>query len=176
MADHVAFGKMPKQPIEMTDPQREAMVGALIDALWTDPAARAEAADYYLRQDRGLPVEPIDSAFRLIARGAAGPSDGAATDEAGSSSGLRKAGMEPTAPASEGEDDGKSWGLLERSLLIDQASFTPSFAAATALEALRVCRARPAKGEGRHLGGAGKIQQCLEQAMSPDLLIRGRVH
>lgn len=155
MTDHVAFGKMPKQPVEMTAPQREAMVGALFDSLWIDPAARTEAADYYLRQDRGLPVEPIDSAFRLIARGA---------------------GLEPAAPAADGEDDGKSWGLLERSLLIDQASFTPSFAAATALEALRVCRALPTTGEGGHLRGAGTIQRCLEQAMSADLLIRGRIH
>jgi len=185
MADHVAYGKMPKLPVEMTAAQRDALVGALIEDLWTDPAARAEAADYYLHQDRGLPVEPIDSAFRLIQRAAGSP---AADTDSGDKAGRASAGSADggvavatgadgdAGPASPEADDGKSWGLLERGLWIDQASFTPSFAAAVALEALRVCGGSPAGGERGHRGGADTMESCVEQATAPDLLVRGRVH
>jgi hypothetical protein len=151
MTDHVAYGKMPKLPIEMTPSQRDALVTALIEHLWSDPAARAEASEYYLRQDRGLPVEPVDSAFRAIRRAAGVDDDGA-----------------DGAPSS-----GPSWGLLERGLWIDQASFTPAFAIAIALEALRVCNA---PGEGGHRRGAGGDEQCLSRAIAPEGLVRGRVH
>jgi hypothetical protein len=154
MTDHVAYGKMPRLPVEMTQVERHAMVGSLIDHLWADPAARAEATEYYQRQDRGLPVEPIDSAFRMVDR-----SSGDTLPAADSGADRDTAVQSP------------SWGLLERGLWIDQASFTPGFAAAIGLEALRVCRT----GDGRHRVDAGQTERCLEKATDPRPLIRGRL-
>ena len=145
MTDHVAFGKMPKLPVEMTPAQRDALVATLIDHLWADPAARAEAGAYYRRQDRALPVQPVDSAFRMI---------------------QRAAGVAADATAAPG------WGLLERGLWIDQASFTPGFAAVIGLEALRACMT----GDARHRSDAGATERCLESATNPDRLVRGRIH
>jgi hypothetical protein len=65
MADRVAFGMMPKdQPLD--PPVREDLVGRLIDALWTDPAARIEARRYYLGRSHGLPAHQIDNALYAI--------------------------------------------------------------------------------------------------------------
>jgi hypothetical protein len=65
MADHVAFGMMPKN--EALDPgAREEIVGMLVDTLWADPAARSEARRYYLGGARGLPAHQIDNALYLI--------------------------------------------------------------------------------------------------------------
>jgi hypothetical protein len=160
MTDHVAYGKMPKPPVEMTQAERDGLVTALIEQLWADPAARAEAGAYYLRQDRGLPVQPIDSAFRFIQRAASGSS--------GAPAGTGDPGPQASEP-----DPG--WGLLERGLWIDQASFTPGFAAAIALEASRRCGQTPG-GDGGHLRGAVWVQQCLQRALSLDALVRGPIH
>jgi len=158
MTDHVAYGKMPKLPVEMTQAERDTMVGSLIDHLWSDPTARAEAADYYQHQDRGLPVEPIDSAFRMVQRSSADT----LPDESGDGSSEADGDTAVQSP---------SWGLLERGLWIDQASFTPGFAAEIGLEALRVCRT----GDGRHRADAGGTERCLEKATDPAPLIRGRM-
>ena len=73
MTDHVAFGMMPKdQPLD--PPAREAFVTLLIDTLWTDPAARTEAAGYYLGRARGLPAHQIDNALATIDHLARAPS------------------------------------------------------------------------------------------------------
>jgi hypothetical protein len=65
MTDHVAFGMMPKD--QVLDPAaREAFVTQLIDTLWTDPAARTEAASYYLGRARGLPAHQLDNALSTI--------------------------------------------------------------------------------------------------------------
>jgi hypothetical protein len=157
MTDHVAYGKMPRQPVEMTQLERDALVASLIDHLWADPAARAEATEYYQRQDRGLPVEPIDSAFHMVDRSSGDTLP--AENPAGGDADRDTAVQTP------------SWGLLERGLWIDQASFTPGFAAAIGLEALRVCRT----GDGRHRVDAGGTERCLEKATDPQPLIRGRM-
>jgi hypothetical protein len=157
MTDHVAYGKMPKQPVEMTQPERDALVASLIDHLWADPAARAEATEYYVRQDRGLPVEPIDSAFRMIQR------------STGAASGDDSTGQ--TGAADEAAVQTPSWGLLERGLWIDQASYTPGFATAIGLEALRAC----STGDIRHRRGAGATERCLQEATNPETLVRGRI-
>lgn len=137
MADQIAFGKMPKAPMNMPPAERDALIGELIGALWPAGPAREEAARYYQSQTRGLPVEPIDNALRLIRRAAGGESEA-------------------------------DWGLLERSLWTDQASYTPGFAAVTALEALRVCK------ESRR-GGTAALERCLEHSLSTPALVRGKV-
>lgn len=69
MADHVAFGMMPKdRPLDPA--AREQVVGLLIDSLWADPAARAEARRYYLGGARGLPAQQFDNALYMIDRAA----------------------------------------------------------------------------------------------------------
>ncbi|MEO7733776.1 MAG: hypothetical protein ABIY55_22620 [Kofleriaceae bacterium] len=73
MADHVAFGMMPKDEV-LDPPAREAFVTLLIDTLWTDPAARAEAAGYYLGRSRGLPAHQLDNALATIDHLARAPS------------------------------------------------------------------------------------------------------
>lgn len=74
MADRVAYGMMPKG--QAFDPAaREELVGLLIDALWTDPAARAEASRYYLGRGRGLPAHQIDNTLYAIDRLAHAPGD-----------------------------------------------------------------------------------------------------
>lgn len=73
MADHVAFGMMPKN--EPLDPSaREEIVSLLIDTLWTDPSARMEARRYYLGKARGLPAHQIDNALYEIDHAAGAPS------------------------------------------------------------------------------------------------------
>ena len=65
MTDRVAFGMMPKD--EPLDPaEREGMVTDLIDSLWVDPQARAEAKRYYLGRERGLPAHQIDNALYAV--------------------------------------------------------------------------------------------------------------
>jgi len=74
MADHVAFGMMPKD--RALDPAvREEVVGLLIDSLWADPAARAEARRYYVGGARGLPAQQLDNALYMIDRAAGARSD-----------------------------------------------------------------------------------------------------
>jgi hypothetical protein len=74
MADRVAFGTMPKG--EDLDPHaRAALVELLLEALWADPAARAEARRYYLGKARGLPAQQIDNALYSIDRAAGAPSE-----------------------------------------------------------------------------------------------------
>lgn len=74
MADQVAYGMMPKD--QVLDPAARAeIVGALIDALWTDPAAREEARRYYLGRSRGLPAHQIDNALHAIDHLARAPSE-----------------------------------------------------------------------------------------------------
>ena len=74
MADRVSFGMMPKG--QTLDPSaRDELVGLLIDALWTDPAARTEASRYYLGRARGLPAQQIDNALYAIDRIARAPSE-----------------------------------------------------------------------------------------------------
>lgn len=73
MADHVAFGMMPKnQPLD--PPVREEIVSLLIDTLWTDPSARMEARRYYLGKARGLPAHQLDNALYEIDHAAGAPS------------------------------------------------------------------------------------------------------
>jgi hypothetical protein len=74
MADRVAFGMMPKGQT-LDPPAREEFVGLLIDALWTDPAARTEASRYYLGRARGFPAQQIDNALYAIDRIARAPAD-----------------------------------------------------------------------------------------------------
>jgi hypothetical protein len=74
MADHVAFGMMPKNET-LDPPVREEVVGLLIDTLWTDPAARLEARRYYLGRARGLPAHQFDNALYTIDRIAGAPSE-----------------------------------------------------------------------------------------------------
>jgi hypothetical protein len=67
MADQVASGMMPKD--QQLDPRtRDEIVGVLIDALWTDQAARDEARRYYLGRARGLPAHQIDQALYAVDR------------------------------------------------------------------------------------------------------------
>jgi hypothetical protein len=69
MADKVAFGLMPKNHgLDATG--RETIVTALVDALWADPVARAEAQRYYLGRERGLPAQQLDNALFAIDRAA----------------------------------------------------------------------------------------------------------
>jgi hypothetical protein len=74
MADHVAFGMMPKNEV-LDPPVREEVVGLLIDTLWTDPAARREARRYYLGRARGLPAHQFDNALHTIDHIAGAPSN-----------------------------------------------------------------------------------------------------
>lgn len=65
MADHVAFGMMPKnQPLDPRE--RETVVELMIEALWTDPAASDEARRYFLGKARGLPAHQVDNALHAI--------------------------------------------------------------------------------------------------------------
>lgn len=137
MADQVAFGQMPLRPVTIDQAQRNALLEAVIAALWTDEAARSEARSYFIAQSRGLPVVPIDSALRTV---------------------HRAAGVAESEPA--------DWALLERSLWVDQATFTPSFAAAIGLEALRVCKAT----QGQSAAG---LDRCLDRAIPTEALVRG---
>ena len=67
MADHVAFGMMPKnEPLD--PPVRDAIVDLLIDALWTAPSERSEARRYYLGRARGLPAHQVDNELHAIDR------------------------------------------------------------------------------------------------------------
>lgn len=74
MADHVAYGMMPKnQPL---DPRtREEIVGLLVDTLWVEPSARLEARRYYLGKARGVPAHQLDSAIYTIDHVARAPSE-----------------------------------------------------------------------------------------------------
>jgi hypothetical protein len=74
MADRVAFGTMPKDG-ELDPQARAAFVDLLIEVLWTDPAARAEARRHYLGRARGLPAQQIDNALYAIDRVAGAPSE-----------------------------------------------------------------------------------------------------
>ncbi|HEX8107023.1 MAG TPA: hypothetical protein VF516_04805, partial [Kofleriaceae bacterium] len=74
MADHVAFGMMPKnQPLD--PPVRDAIVDLLIDTLWTAPSERSEARRYYLGRARGLPAHQVDNELHEIDRIAGASSD-----------------------------------------------------------------------------------------------------
>jgi hypothetical protein len=65
MTDRVAFGMMPKEePLEAAE--RDEVVTQLIETLWSDPQARAEAQHYYLGGGRGLPAQAIDNALYAI--------------------------------------------------------------------------------------------------------------
>ena len=65
MLDRVAFGMMPKDaPLDA--PEREDLVRTLVDALWSDPAARAEANRYYIGRALALPAQQIDNALHAI--------------------------------------------------------------------------------------------------------------
>jgi hypothetical protein len=76
MAEHVAFGMMPKdQPLDPRE--REEVVGLLIDTLWSAPSAQREARRYYLGGARGLPAHQIDNALHLIDHAAGVRSDAA---------------------------------------------------------------------------------------------------
>lgn len=74
MADQVAFGMMPKGG-HLDRRTREEIVRAVVGALWTDPAARAEAEQYYLTGARGLPAQQLDNAIHAIGQLAGTPSD-----------------------------------------------------------------------------------------------------
>lgn len=65
MTDLVAFGMMPKDGA-LDTASRQRLVTQLVDALWTDPAARAEAQTYYLGQARGFPAHQLDNALYSI--------------------------------------------------------------------------------------------------------------
>lgn len=74
MADQVAFGMMPKG-VHLERRAREEIVRAVVGALWADPAARAEAEQYYLTGARGLPAQQLDNAIHTIGQLAGTPSD-----------------------------------------------------------------------------------------------------
>lgn len=135
-ADYIAFGKMPKEPMIMTDDERRRVLRRLIATLWEDEAARKEAATYYLGKMRALPAQQIDNAFGVIAK-------------------------------QSGADPGGDWALLERAVFIDQMTYTPGFAAATGMQALRACLAADL---------AADLDACLDETLSVSRLVRGRVH
>ncbi|HVK88549.1 MAG TPA: hypothetical protein VM513_30735 [Kofleriaceae bacterium] len=67
MAEQVSFGMMPQGQSFASPREREELVDLLLQALWpADPAARAEAARYYLGGARGLPAHQIDNAVHAI--------------------------------------------------------------------------------------------------------------
>ncbi len=65
---------------------------------------------------------------------------------------------------SAGAPSGLEWGVLERGIWSEQATFTPGFVAVTALEALRSCTSASARGT------PGSLESCLDKTLSvPDL-------
>lgn len=73
-ADHVAHRKMPKDPSALSRGDREALVEALLAALWPGEDARAAARRYHLGS-QPLPAHHIDNALRLIADSAGASAD-----------------------------------------------------------------------------------------------------
>jgi hypothetical protein len=138
MADQLAYGNMPQEPISLSREQRTELVSRLIAALWEDDDAREEAAAYYLGQVRALPAHQIDNVFDLISA------------ETGSSS------------------TSAGWGLLERAINSDEFTYTPNYAATTALHALEGC-----VDAGR--AGGEELEACLEAAISIDRLTRDAI-
>jgi hypothetical protein len=136
MADQVAFSKMPKTG-ELEARDRRAILGAIIEGLWTDSDARREALDYYLGRMEALPAHQIDAAFEMISSAAGGA------------------------------DPDPEWGLLERSLYMDQAAYTPNFVAVTALRALKACRQTNDDSE--------SLDRCLDRALRVPRLSRARI-
>lgn len=83
MADQVSFHMMPKdQPLP--DDMRDELVRMLVASLWAEPAARAEALDYYLGRSRALPAQQLDNALHAVdtAAGAATPAPWGALERA----------------------------------------------------------------------------------------------
>lgn len=136
MTDQVAFGMMPKD--QALDPAlREDLVGLLIDALWTDPAARAEARRYYLGRARGLPAQQIDNALHAISQIARSSSDiawgaferGIWSDQSSITPGfLAVTGLDAVSACARGqetEDDAELEDCLRRALSLNILSRWP---------------------------------------------------
>ena len=134
MADQIAFGNMPQAPITMSGQEREGLARRIIAALWDDQDARDEAASYYVGKLRSLPAHQIDTVFDLIASATGGLSTSA------------------------------GWGLLERAIYSEDFTYTPNYAATTALQALEGCV------EAGHVDD--ELEACLERGTSLDLLTR----
>lgn len=110
MADHVAFGKMPKDADDFTRSDRERVVELLIAALWPRGDKRTAAREYYVGQMHALPAQNIDNAMDMVV--------------------FRAGGNRPR----------QDWGLFERTLYADHSFMTPGYSAQLGLEALSACR------------------------------------
>jgi hypothetical protein len=64
MLERVAFRQMP--PKGMPAAARRTLVDGLIDALWSEPAARAEARAHFVDRGLGLPAQLIDEALDSV--------------------------------------------------------------------------------------------------------------
>lgn len=119
MADHVAFGKMPKDADDFAESDRRRVVELLTAALWPAGKKRAAAREYYLGQMHALPAHNIDNAMDMTV--------------------FRAGGAQPRS----------DWGLFERSVYADHSFVTPGYAALVSLEALSACRAAGNRDEAR---------------------------
>lgn len=63
---------------------------------------------------------------------------------------------------------GIDWGLLERGIYMEQSTYSPGYAATTALQALRACKRAGAKGDA--------LEACVDRATEPRRFVRTRIH
>ena len=76
MTSQVAFQRMPREK-RMSATERARLVGDLIDLVWKDEPSRSTARAFFVDQNRAVPAQEIDAAFRAIG-GIAGVPDGEA--------------------------------------------------------------------------------------------------
>jgi hypothetical protein len=115
--------------------ERDRLVSSLVVGLWDDPTARSEAAQYFEGRMRALPVQRSQITLNVI--------------------------RSRTATAHVPWD----WSMVEDNLHADVQQYTPGFAAVTAIEALRDCKAATPR--------EGSLEECLERSISPLGLVKG---
>jgi hypothetical protein len=117
MLRQVAFGEMPRPPVELDPRAREMLVRALIAAIWADEPSRSEAARYFAGGMRGLRAHRGSAILGMI---------------------------EARAGGHDGEASSFTFSDADRH---DAVEARPSFVTTFALAALRTCRAAGHEGK-----------------------------
>jgi hypothetical protein len=65
MTDQVSYHMMPKDQA-LPAATREELVHLFVASLWSEPAQRAEALQYYLGRSRALPAHQLDNALHAV--------------------------------------------------------------------------------------------------------------
>ena len=117
MLRQVAFGDMPRPPVDMDPEARRSMVQAMIAALWHDDASREAAHRYFDGAARGLPAHRGSAVLGLVESRAGGH-----------------------------DEEASEWTFSDADRH-DAVEMRPSFVITFALAALRTCQAAGHRGQ-----------------------------